>query len=849
MKRLYKAFGAVGSAAALLALGCVAGAQQSPPPPYSSAQYAAPGQPYTTVWPLRLDGSEGLIEVYQPQPEQFQGDSLTARAAVSLTPPGATAPVFGAMWMNARVATDRDARTVTIQDVQIRRVKFPDTSDQQQQQFAQILENEIPRLNVTFSLDQLMTSLDVAQQEKSAVAQLQTTPPRIIFTTTPSTLVLIDGQPQLQPVETPRVMRVVNTPFIVLMDMDSKRYFLKAGEIWFTASAVPGPWARVAAVPPSIADAGSKLTGPPAQTDPNAPPPPPGPAPVQVIVAFEPTELISSDGPPAYTPLPGNDLLYMTNTQSDVFMEVATQQYYVLLAGRWYKAGSLQGPWAYVQSDQLPPVFANIPADSPKAHVLASVAGTVDAREARLEANIPQTAVIARDSGSSLSVSYDGSPQFESIQQSPVSYAVNCSDPVFAVSNRFYCCHQAVWYESPVAAGPWAVCVSVPQAIYTIPPSCPYYYVRYCYVYHYTPDVVYCGYLPGYTGCYVFGPTVVYGTGYYYRGWYRHEYYPRFHTWGVGARYDVHYATWADGAPYRWDRDWFVRGSERHDWWGPRGYTNYRHLDNVRETRVNNVTNIRNVTNVRNVNVNIYNRTENVRRNVSVNHNAEVRNEARPNAQAPRQAGGRNAPAPHAYAPPTARAAGTYENNIYAGHDGQVYRRTQTGWEQRNPKGWQKLNSVPEGAPARNPTGTPGRAQPQSPPARAERQNEPPPSRAARTPEPAPSRAERPSNQPQRSAPPANREPSPARQAPRQAAGNPGLEADHVARQRGVERSRGSGGSPAPSRGAERPSSPPPSRGGGPSGGAPPSRGGGSPGAGSSANQGGNQGGQQQNRR
>ena len=46
----------------------------------------------------------------------------------------------------------------------------------------------------------------------------------------------------------------------------------------------------------------------------------------------------------------------------------------MLLSGRWYSAGSLQGPWQYVASNQLPAPFAQIPADSPKADVLPFVA-------------------------------------------------------------------------------------------------------------------------------------------------------------------------------------------------------------------------------------------------------------------------------------------------------------------------------------------------------------------------------------------------------------------------------------------------------------------------------------------
>ncbi|HXE51430.1 MAG TPA: hypothetical protein VN541_00355, partial [Tepidisphaeraceae bacterium] len=821
-----------------LSFGCVVGAQQAAPASYPPPAYPTGGEPYTTSWPLRLDGAEGLIQVYQPQPESFQDDTLTARAAVSLTPPGATDPVFGAMWMNARVASDRDARTVTILGAQVRRVKFPDMDESQQQRFAQILETEIPRLNVTFSLDQLLTSLDVTQQEKAAAAQLETTPPKIIVTQVPATLIVIDGPPQLQPIDVPGVMRVINTPFVVLLDNASKQYFVKAGDVWFTSRDVSGGWSRVGAPPPQIADAANRLAQPP---DPNAPPPEPGPQPQQLIVAMEPTELISSEGPPTYTPLPGNDLLYMSNTQSDVFMDVASQQVFVLLAGRWYTARTLQGPWQYVASDRLPPAFAQIPPDSPKAHVLACVAGTVEAQDAKLDARIPQTATIARNSGDTLSVSYDGPPQFESIQQSPVSYATNCSDPVFVVNRRYYCCQQAVWYESAAPVGPWSVCISVPQPIYLIPPSCPYYYCRFVYVYGYTPSVVYCGYLPGYTGCYVYGPTIVYGTGYYHRGWYHQVYYPRPHTWGIGARYSLRYGTWADGAPYRWDHRWFARDTGRRDWFGPRGYLGYNRLNNARPVIVGNQTNIRTVTNVRNIN--IYNRQENVRRNAAPSRDVQVRREPRGSQQGtarggPPQAGGRNAPTRNER-PQAGRDFGTPENNVYAGRDGQIYRRTQSGWEQRNKQGWQRYNGVPEArqaaeAPRGNATDRRARPTPPNVDRRGQSPTPQTPQRNQRQP------VER---QPTRTEPPPQRgSGSGARGTPRQYSPPPGLEADHAARERGIARSRSESGGGSSGRGssADRGPSGGAGRSGGSSGAPPSGRGGG----------GGSSGGpQQQNRR
>jgi hypothetical protein len=57
-------------------------------------------------WPKEyfMDGAK--IVMYQPQLETFEGNKMTARAAVSVTKKNAE-PVFCAMWLKARVVTDR----------------------------------------------------------------------------------------------------------------------------------------------------------------------------------------------------------------------------------------------------------------------------------------------------------------------------------------------------------------------------------------------------------------------------------------------------------------------------------------------------------------------------------------------------------------------------------------------------------------------------------------------------------------------------------------------------------------------------------------------------------------------
>ncbi len=133
-------------------------------------------------------------------------------------------------------------------------------------------------------------------------------------------------------------------------------------------------------------------------------------------------------------------------------------------------------------------------------------------------------------------------------------YATNSPASVIRWRNRYYSVDNGVWFESYNAAGPWVVSVSRPAAVALIPPRYPVYYMKYVDIYDVTPDYVYMGYTPGYLNAYVYGPTVVYGTGYYYRPWYGRYYYARPYTWGFGIRYNPWFG-WGFGGGFGWD--WF----------------------------------------------------------------------------------------------------------------------------------------------------------------------------------------------------------------------------------------------------------------------------------------------------
>jgi hypothetical protein len=638
-----------------------------------------PGNP----WPRDIQVSQGTILIYQPQPEELEGNQLKARAAVSIELKESEEPVFGVVWLSMRLETEREDRTAILADITVTRTRFPEQDDAKAAQFKKLLETEIPKWGLTISMDRLLASLDTREQRIAVASQISTDAPIILFLPEPAVLITLDGEPRLKPEEDIGLMRVVNTPFTVLLDSKSKIYYLNAdAKTWYTATDIKGDWSVAHSVPKEIA-----VLAP-------APEPvdeedleeeeglEPGPAP-KIIVATEPTELISSTGEPEYTPISGTDLLYISNTDSDVLLDLTDQQHYVLLAGRWYAADALDGPWRYVRGDELPEDFWKIPEDDQMGTVLYAVPGTALAEEAVLDSQIPQTATIDRKKAS-LEVEYDGDPEFEKIQDTTMTYAVNSPTPVIATDGKYYAVDDAVWFESGSATGPWVVATLIPAVVYTIPPTSPVYYVTYVRIYNYTDELVYIGYLPGYTGTYVYNTTIVYGTGYYYPGWYRTHYYPRYSTWGFHVRYNP-WSGWNFGLSYSSGPFTFYIGRGgwyRGGWWGPGRYRGYRHGYRRGYRRGS-------------------------RAGYRAGYRAGQRNSNRQNMYRSQRNQARSTPQSQARNQARVTTSSNRANNVYADRDGNVHRRTDQGWEQKAQNGWQGDRQRPETQPTQTRPDTP----------------------------------------------------------------------------------------------------------------------------------------------
>jgi hypothetical protein len=664
-------------------------------------------------WPREIDSPQGTITIYQPQIDSYKGNSMSARAAISVTARGATEPVFGAVWLDCRVLTDRPTRTVRLLEVKVTQIKFPQGKDEETGAISATVEEQIPRLDLTFSLDELLESLDTAQKEQETSKEIEVTPPRIIVRDHPAVLVLLDGEPLYIEVEGTSLRRVANTPFFLVQETGSGHLYLKGGEIWYSAREITGPWEVTENPPREVLDL-AKKSGSETQAGEDSRAKDlkskTGTIP-DIVVSTVPAELIATDGPVQMSPIKGTGLLYATNTPGKLFLTIASQDYYILISGRWYTARSVDGPWSYVASDRLPADFASIPPGSERDDVLANVAGTTPAKEAVLDAQIPQTAEVDRMQASS-QVQYDGEPQFEPVENTEMGYAVNASTAVIRVRGRYYNCDRGVWFEGATPNGPWGVCIAVPPVIYTIPPRCPVYYVRYVRVYSYTPGVAYVGYTSGYTGCYVYGGTVIYGTGYYYRPWFRRFYYPRPWTWGFGVHYDP-WTGWSLGYSTGWwrPRGWFAYnnwGRVREGWWGPVGYRPvyrpfagpvyregyhpvYRPLLPERSERGPANGGLRSTGPIR-TNT-LYDRwTTGVTRPVSGDRPRQAIDMVRPQGRPAPTVGSRGVANTDIRRTPR---SSTRANDVYTTPEGKILRKTPQGWQQRDRSSWKKAGDTP----------------------------------------------------------------------------------------------------------------------------------------------------------
>ena len=591
------------AAAFLVSLGAAVLAAQGTPPaaqapapkaqapaPAPKAQAAKPSAPLPKLaapldggWPREVKTTAGVVTVYQPQVDAWDGSRLSLYAAVSLKEKEDAAPIYGVVWADGQTSVDKEARLVTLTNREFKKVAFP-SHPEKNGPLLEVVRKEVAPVTRTLSLDRFVALLEVADADKAVRAlQLDHTPPRIVFSATPAILAYVDGEPAWRPLKDTKLERAINTRVLLVRKGDD-RFYLHVFDGWMTTKALDGTWEpeknESKDLKAAVADAKSSgqvdlLPGGNPNDAKTLPSLKQGRNP-RILIATKPTELIVTDGEPNYVPIEGTELLYVKNTTGNVFRHTRDQKVYVLVSGRWFRSATQEGPWEYVANDALPPDFAKIPDESDKENVKAAVAGTPQAKEAVISNLIPQTAEVKVKDAKMDPPKYDGEPKLVPIEGTPLHYAANTATPVIQVSpTSWYAVENGVWFTAAAPAGPWAVATSVPSVLYTIPPSSPVHYVTYVKVYQATPTTVTTGYTPGYYGTVVSNGTVVYGTGYAYSPyvgstvWYGP---PITYGSGVGITYTPWTGwTYGFGMGWSWGTVTVGWGWGAYPWWGPVG--------------------------------------------------------------------------------------------------------------------------------------------------------------------------------------------------------------------------------------------------------------------------------------
>src|SRR5918995_2705430 len=372
---------------------------------------AADARPIDGGWPrVYALESGGSVLAYQPQIASWKNQKhMVAFSAVSYRDKAGSKPALGTLKFEADTKVALAERLVSFKNLRTVEVNFQTLPKEQVREVAAPIEKVMSDDERVIALDRVLANIDSSQIVAKNVEGIKADPPTIFFSTTPAVIVNIDSEPIWSPIKENDLKFAVNTNWDLFQHVPSNTFYLRNDSSWLKASDVKGPWAAAGTLPDSFPklpaednwkEVRANLPGKPAGTVP------------RVFVSFTPAELILLTGAPKYLPVKGTALLWVSNTESDVFRLGKSGQVYYLVAGRWFSAPDFSGPWTFA-TPSLPLDFKRIPLEHDRSRVLASVPGTDQATEAVLIAQIPQTARVNKKDIKAPEVTYGGTPQFQ----------------------------------------------------------------------------------------------------------------------------------------------------------------------------------------------------------------------------------------------------------------------------------------------------------------------------------------------------------------------------------------------------------------------------------------------------
>ena len=541
-------------------------------------------------WPrgYSLPGEAQLV-LFEPQIASWENQKhAVALAAVSYVAKGEQKPALGTIKIETDTQVSLEQRLVKFSPLKITETNFQTLTKEQTREIVEAIEKNIPDEDRLIALDRVLAYVDKSTISPKNVIGLKSDPPKIYLSQTPAILVSFDGEPIWSPIKENELKFAVNTNWDVFQHTPTGLYYLRNDTSWLKSTQLTGAWSRAGKLPESFnklpqdenwKDVRANLPGTPVKDLPS------------VYVTTVPTEMILIQGAPTYVPVPNTQLLWISNTESDLFRLGENGAFFYLVTGRWFTAPTIAGPWTFA-TPNLPDAFKMISLEHPRSRVLASVPGTQQAAEAVLLAQVPQIARVNKKEIAAPEVTYQGEPEYELIQGTQLQRAKNTDKEIVKVGDVYYMCYQGVWFMANTPQGPWTIAGSIPAEIYQIPPSSPSHSVTYVTLEADEDNdddwVTFAAYA-GYTGLMVGWGCAVWGTGWYYppyywSGGYYPVYYPYWRTYGYGSWYNPYtgrygtagriygpYGGVGFGARYNPSTGTYARGAFAYGPYGARG--------------------------------------------------------------------------------------------------------------------------------------------------------------------------------------------------------------------------------------------------------------------------------------
>jgi hypothetical protein len=195
-------------------------------------------------------------------------------------------------------------------------------------------------------------------------------PPKVVVAHEPTELLVFAGEPQWKALVADELSYATNTSSAVFATRSDGRFYVLLSGRWFRATSLTaGPWEFVAsdALPACFGDipedsemggvlahvAGTELANE-AVLDAQIPQ-------TKAIRRDAAKCTVVYDGEPKFVPVPGTDIRYAVNTQSQVLMY--RDRFYCCDQGAWFVSNAPTGPWAL--ADDVPRSFQQIPPECP----------------------------------------------------------------------------------------------------------------------------------------------------------------------------------------------------------------------------------------------------------------------------------------------------------------------------------------------------------------------------------------------------------------------------------------------------------------------------------------------------